>query len=488
MNNFSLKTNAEIQKNKPKAVLILWALWSWKTTFLNNLLNKIDKSFNLIINDVWSINIDSTRFWDNEVEALTNWCVCCDWLQDMIDALEKYKSSQEILFIEPSWIAEGINLSWVIKKAWYDLDIITLVDVKHFSSRTFEEKIIMETQARVADLIGYTWYDEENLDLVNSWVEKLNKKAKRINISKKNDDFWKKFLEEIINSKKSLFKIFPENNKNTKNPLSTKSMILDKNFSLENLYTLISAFEDILIRAKGVINWYEFDFVHWSLEIWNKTKKSNQITIISTKEISQQDLDNFINITKENMREFMIYDLQNSLEKITNLVDDYHTYMDLENNISKLKWLLDLSKNNEILDENRLNTSKILDKINILQLRQKTLWESMKYDNPFIWLDYKIKAYEWSEKSITTIKDLLKHCESPTYICHKRLQFLAKILKNDFNIDVFDEKNLDLNIYDLIKKDVLSEIITNNNYMKIWFEYEYFEVDGRVAKWENFNV
>lgn len=488
MNNFSLKTNTETQIIKPKAILVLWALWSWKTTFLNNLLNKIDKTFNLIINDVWSINIDSTRFWDNEVEALTNWCVCCDWLQDMIDALEKYKTSQEILFIEPSWIAEWINLSWIIKKAWYDLDVITLVDVKHFTNRTFEEKIIMETQARVADLIGYTWLDETNLELVNSWVQKLNKKAKTINISKENNDFWENILDEILTFKNSLFKIFPENNNSTKNPLFTRSMILDKNFSLENLYALLWAFEDEIIRAKWIIGWYEFDFVHWSLDIWNKTKKSNQITIISTNEIKNQDLETFINITKENMWEFMIYDLEKSLKKVQSLVWDYHTYMDLEKNICKLKGLLDLSKNTEILDENKLNTSKILDKINFLQLRQKTLWESMKYDNPFIWLDYKIKAYKWSDKSISTIKDLLKHCESPTYICHKRLQFLAKILKNDFNIDIFDEKNFDLNIYDLLSKDILSIIITNNNYMKIWFEYEYFEVDGRVAKWENFNV
>lgn len=346
----------------------------------------------------------------------------------------------------------------------------------------------METQVRVADIIWYTWENFDSLQEVDAWIERLNKKAPKINIPKNIDDFWEDTLQQIINSRKSLYKIFPESKENTKNPLFTKSMILDKNFSLENLYSLILAFEDELIRAKWIINWYEFDFVHGSLDIWKKVQKSNQITLISTTEILQKDLETFINITQENMWEFMIYDLESSIKKIESLVKDYHSYMDLEQKILNLKRLLDLSKNDQILDENKLNSSKILDKINILQLRQKTLWESMKYDNPFIWLDYKIKAYAWSEKSITTIKDLLKHCESPTYICHKRLQFLAKILKNNFNIDVFDEKNLDLEIYDLISKEILKKIITNSDFMKNWFEYEYFEVDSRVAKWENFNV
>jgi hypothetical protein len=67
----------------------------------------------------------------------------------------------------------------------------------------------------------------------------------------------------------------------------------------------------------------------------------------------------------------------------------------------------------------------------------------MKYNNPFIWLDYKQKAYAHLEdKKVTTIGELRKHCERETYICHKRLHFLNKYLQEVYKIDLYDDSNL----------------------------------------------
>jgi hypothetical protein len=129
-----------------------------------------------------------------------------------------------------------------------------------------------------------------------------------------------------------------------------------------------------------------------------------------------------------------------------------------------------------------------LDSVSRLESEKKVLWDSMKYQNPYVWLQYKLQAYKDSPKAIITIWDLKKHCEEPTYICHKRLQFLSNILLTQYNIDIFDESLENLDIQEVIWFPQLMEISQNENHMQNWSLYEFYSINGETAKWENFNT
>lgn len=482
--------SSEVQKQKPKAVLILGALWSWKTQFLNQLLPHVHVPYQIIVNDIGSINIDASRFGDNSVEWLEKWCICCDDSQSFQKVVEKYKNSPQVLFIEPSGIAGGGNLNNILQKAGYDIKVITLVDVEHFAQRTPAQKQIMESQIKVANIIWLTWIGKDEQPILD-WINNLWKKSP-VTIPNSSTDSEKIFYQDLVRnildfSKKSEnipwkseYSIVSNGGNNykrlslgwhifwntaEKNPLTSESFSPKRNISLGDLERIIQFFWNELIRAKWEIEGYEFDFVHGSLNIRNKKTTKNYFTLITESKIPK-DLLTII------FPEIFTEDQSNtSIEK---LVDDYHKYMRLEDEIAKLQWLLSW-------EQNHIYT------ISELESEKKLLWDSMKYPNPYIWLQYKLQAYKNSPKQITTIWDLKEHCKDPTYICHKRLQFLSNILKNEYKIDIFDENLENLEIEQVIQNAVINEISQNETHMQNWSFYEFYSINGETAKWENFN-
>lgn len=488
-NNSPIETN-ETQTQKPKAVLILGALWTGKTQFLNTLLPHVELPYRIIVNDIWSINVDMTRFWDKPMESLQKWCICCDDDQGFQKIIEKLKDSNEILFIEPSGIAGGWNLTRILEKAWFDINIVTLVDVEHFEQRSEAQKQIMKTQVEVANIIWLTWI-WKNEQQVLDWIHDMWKKSPIHipNISENfSPEFYKNLIKEILdfwNKKEKIIKPWYsiisnwENtykrlvpgwslfgNSREKNPMISESFQTEKNISLADLEKIIDFFWTQLVRAKWEITWYEFDFVHGSINIRKKETQNNFFTLISENKIPKD----FLNILYPE-----ILTQTQSDEKIQQLVADYHKYMDLEAQIEKLVWLIN-------------SENKYLDSVSRLESEKKVLWDSMKYQNPYVWLQYKLQAYKDSPKAIITIWDLKKHCEEPTYICHKRLQFLSNILLTQYNIDIFDESLEDLDIQEVIWFSQLMEISQNENHMQNWSLYEFYSINGETAKWENFNT
>lgn len=86
-----LSLQKESLENNTKVTLVLWPLWSWKTSLVKRLLPHYPDDTILIINDVWAINIDSKRIKWNEVVALQEWCVCCEDIKSLREALIKLK-------------------------------------------------------------------------------------------------------------------------------------------------------------------------------------------------------------------------------------------------------------------------------------------------------------------------------------------------------------------------------------------------------------
>ena len=139
--------------------------------------------------------------------------------------------------------------------------------------------------------------------------------------------------------------------------------------------------------------------------------------------------------------------------------------------------------------QNNQNTETAV-KIESLAMQLDQLGDDMKFDNPLVWIGYKRLAYAKDPvKKVDTIGSLLKHCERKTDICHKRLDFLNKKLEETANIDLFDTEKIDQNqtLVDFLKKnDAIQKLCANEEFMQEWLEHEYFQVQGKAAKWQDY--
>lgn len=482
---FSLtpQKNIDILQPKAKVILILWALWSGKTHLLNSLLPYATKNTKVLVNDIGEISIDAKRIKSENVSILKDGCVCCEDIIWLKKALLEAKD-EEYIFIEPSGIAGWDDIVNLVKKLWFDISVITLQDITHFDKRTPEEKHIIENQLKVSDIIWYTWIDE-NFESVRNLVDAIHPHVPSVIIPKSwnenispNNSFEELLSTLSQKTKQKIEFILCDDNHNDhhisphQNPLKTYSVRQEiQNWNFEALQSFLSQ-NTTIIRAKWVVENISFNYTHGNLEIewWSESK--NYANFITPETLEITHIPTQKNITFLQQKIVMISNPQEFQKKIDTLIEQYHEYMNLEAKIQSLK------------KDARKNALSI----NALQLKQKLLWESMKYDNPHIWLQYKIKAYAWQPNEVSTLGDLKEHAKSPTYICHKRLQFLAKYLKENFGKDIFDE-NLDQNmlIDDFLNWDDIKASL-DEEFMKKWLGYEYFTINGKTAKWENFSL
>lgn len=112
--------------------------------------------------------------------------------------------------------------------------------------------------------------------------------------------------------------------------------------------------------------------------------------------------------------------------------------------------------------------------------------DAMTFPSPIVWMMYKFEAYADESQSIRTMQDFRTHCSKPGYICTKRFNFvnaeLAKRSEKPLSaVDAYGDELLLSEVYAAVR--VLE---SDDVYMRQWNEYEYWQVDGRVAKWENY--
>lgn len=120
------------------------------------------------------------------------------------------------------------------------------------------------------------------------------------------------------------------------------------------------------------------------------------------------------------------------------------------------------------------------------ELRRKIseVSDSMTFASPLIWVRYKFEAYQNEAQPISTMHDLRLHCSKPGYICTKRFHFVNDYLRgrrqptlqdSDTYADTLEVSH----IYELLQG--LSE---DEKFIKEWQRREYYQINGRVAKWE----
>ena len=174
-------------------------------------------------------------------------------------------------------------------------------------------------------------------------------------------------------------------------------------------------------------------------------------------------------------------DFSKSEEKINILLRQYNERNEMNFELENLNNSLKNAKTEQ-------ERQDISEKITKLKFTQDKLWDDMKYDNPYIWVEYKIQAYAWWAGKIKTINDFRTHCNKPDYICGKRLDFLNKYLKEKYDLDIMDDNSVDWNEYlsEFLENWIIKELSQNKEFMEKWLSYEYFMRGDEVAKWKNY--
>lgn len=528
------KIRGEVAGVRAKLVLVLGPLGSGKTSLVRWILNNRGESLGrlrLIINDVGAENIDAGRLVEDvdleegEVSALKSGCICCEDLESLLKEVNKNAMSVDTIVIEPTGIAEGDTIVKALNKLGLNATVVTLVDVLHQAQRTDVEKQIIDTQLAVAKVIGLTWWEKADDRQLGKALEYIGEKnngapiiklpkldfSERENLGVAEDLDYQQLFTELFDEKADKIKRIKINSRYVHHqhshehahraPVFSKSFVeINERFSAADLEDLLASYKGILIRAKGVVAGRRFNYVHGDLN-WEKAAEEKPVlNFISSKPIAVEEINKLLGVVKrgslnqvdgvycvqleENFNQYLNMDKAAMLNyvdsEVAKLVDQYKQWMRLEAEVGELK-------------SRRPLAIEIEKRIEELKLEQKQLGEAMTFANPLIWLLYKIKAYQGTEKALENLGDLRKHCESPTYICHKRLDYLNWALQKRFGKNLLDD-SLDsgLGLAEIVEGGELLELSEDREFMEKWQKYEYFrQVDEnkrlRVAKWENYS-
>lgn len=113
--------------------------------------------------------------------------------------------------------------------------------------------------------------------------------------------------------------------------------------------------------------------------------------------------------------------------------------------------------------------------------------ESMKFQNPLIWLRYKHLAYAYEEgKALNTLSDLTTHCKVDG-ICHRRFDAINLYLRRKYDgLDMrsasFMSTDTDL---DLVAQDQrFIDMCLDQEFAKLWSEHE----NSKSGKWREYEL
>lgn len=533
-NNIVNKISENSENTGSEVFLILWFLGAGKTTLLKDLAGYLAnqwEQFKVIVNDIGKYNIDAERLKDFSPVALTDWCICCQDLSWLKSALEDLKGSNEKILIEPSGIADGKAIKRVIEELGMQGRVITLVNAQSFPTMSKAEEQIASTQLSLANVIALTHLPadkEKNQGLRSQLSQKYpHQPVIEAPYTTNSEDLMKddSSYETIVNlmrkhsqhshaehdhehehkyehdhehdhehEHKHEHDHHHEHNHHHHHEHSkffTKSIALSEETSLDQLKDLIAQLGQDALRVKWVIKYwsqpFEFDYVRGGeLEIWNMTTLQPHLNVITQHSLSPELIAMISSGSTSSEKlsyvpEKKIYSPIEVSAAVSVLLNQYKDYMNMYN--QKLDLETEYAKNQD---------SKLAQEIQQLDIALDKLWDDMKFDNPLIWIGYKRLAYANNpEKKVETIWELKKHCERKTDICHKRLDFLNEHLKSDFWIDLFDENQVkaEQSLVDFIKEnEAIKKLSQDEQFMTQWLQNEYFQIDGKVAKWQNYQA
>lgn len=492
------KDNKEVWQH---LTLVLWYLWSGKTTLIDEMAKYLieqKQNISLIVNDIGKMNVDASRLSAYEVEALTQWCICCEDFTSLVDTLkQKKQDGTKSIIIEPTWIASGEQIVNIAKEMWFTVDVISLFNTQTYANK--KDDILTLTHINLADIICLTHINYEHIDSIQKHIREHNTQAPIVhlpnpfgeNITKKS------YAHNVIKHLLQLPKHRNEKNYTVSNFIQhakpkPRSVLLDRNVSLESIETLIATLGNVE-RAKWVIAIWDipthFDYVAWGyLQTSGKADPTSGLymNIITTEKLTDEQVQllqytcstpSVLHSSSTTMDIPVILSQQQADSAVDTLLQQYQSYMDMYSEFTNLQGQLPTSD------------TAVLDRIETIQKNMGELGDAMKFDNPYIRLKYKALAYaKDTEKKVETMKDLLQHCSKKTDICYKRLDFLKKIFASKYNIDITDPTIIDqaLPLELFFKGDQVQDLCANEEFMRSRLSYEHFTHGNRVAKRQNY--
>lgn len=182
--------------------IITGFLGAGKTTLLNQIIQKSDKKFAIIENEIGAVNLDSEFIVgaDEDIFQITDGCLCCSLnveLTKLLTELVRRKSEFDHLIIETTGIADpagvaSVFVSDLTVQQYFQLDsIICLVDSFHIEELLKSKETEAARQLSFADVLLFNKVDlveENSLKDIQQSIQYINPFAKQIltNLNAKN--------------------------------------------------------------------------------------------------------------------------------------------------------------------------------------------------------------------------------------------------------------------------------------------------------------
>lgn len=156
-----------------------------------------------------------------------------------------------------------------------------------------------------------------------------------------------------------------------------------------------------------------------------------------------------------------------SYAKMSDLIKQYSLYKSVEGKIS--------DTSDELLRKE-------------LSSELQAISDSMKFDNPIVWMLYKHHAYKDTDHPILTVGAFRAHCSSHGDICSKRYAFLRSFISNTQSIDISSDAFIHSTspIEKLYTHELIIEATLNPEFTKLWNSFEFYTTGEKVAKWQNY--
>jgi G3E family GTPase len=501
----NISDNQQGSPTSQRLTLILGYLWSGKTTLTKELAKRFmnnENTLGLIINDIGQINIDANRLSEYEVEALTQWCICCDDNASIIPLLEQKKAAGiKSIIIEPSGVASWDTIIAAAKNIGFTVDVISL-----FNAQTFHKKlndITTLTHINLADIIGLTHIGGQDLEEMKKYIRAHNPKAPILSLP---NPLWENIIKNTY-AENVIQQLVELRDKPKRESFLTdklewvahakpkpRSVFLSEYVSIDDIQTLIDTLWNVE-RVKWVINVWgapmHFDYVEGdTLQLsWKVPEhlisQGLYMNIITTNKLDESQVallqeivsknSHLDNSTRHSMKD-PILTKEQADQAVDALLQQYTDYMQMYDELTLLKnnsWEWDIKV--EAIEE--------------LQRKMNELGDAMKFDNPYIWLKYKYLAYANNpNKKVSTLEELKNHCSTKTDICYKRFDFLHKKVQERYNLDITNESMMDGNtsIPTLLVSSYITELCQDPDFMRSWVGYEYFTINNKVSKRQNY--
>lgn len=247
-----------MKTEKIPVTLLTGFLGAGKTTYLNLLIARDAPRGSLIlVNDFGNINIDAELidYRDESILRLSNGCICCTLGGSLAEKLANYLRMEvppAAIFIEASGISNPSRIidTVTVSPRLYMQEVVCLVDASQVLSHTADPRVVNVwcNQIRVADrlLVNRHRPDQDHSQLIVELRDMAEQKLKNET---------GRFSMPTLAASKRPFANF-EHKQTQSHTVRWQSCSFSYNGLIDGLRLeeLIRQYEDVLVRAKGILH------------------------------------------------------------------------------------------------------------------------------------------------------------------------------------------------------------------------------------------